>query len=303
MTPDASLVINLSAGDVAYAYETAKALIESHRDSVKAVIIVIDTIKAPFSNFYNHSERYAEPLFSEKIKKVRETVDKLKTEGLVDQIISLKNGDPYIKNLSKKYFRNRIHETHDFRGAPITAYLVGLEACNTRYIVHYDGDILLHQVPGADWIIKGIQILETTGHLISISPNPAPPPATTSKEDYTDLQWFSTRCLLINKEILITQLPLVANGHRVELWLRKVFKRTYPPAFETILYKRLRQGKYLTRYLVGEPAWYIHPENKGEIFADLLEPIIQSIHNGDYPPQQTGNETLLIDDWKTYLQK
>lgn len=304
MPADASLLINLSAGDAAYGYLTVKALAEAHRKAVKDIIIVIDSIKAPFSTFYDHAKRYAEPRYSENIRLITEAVYKLKDEGLADKVIELKTDDPAIKELASIFFDNRIKETHDFRGAPITAYMVGLAACNTRYVVRYDGDIILHQLPGTDWILEGIKSLETEKEIIAISPCPSPQKSIDpAGETFTDIHWFSTRCLLLNKELLMKQRPLIDLKYWPELTARRLLKKTYPPAFESIITRSLKSKLFKTRYLVKEDAWYIHPEDKGRLFLELLPDIIESAKAGKFPSSQAGNETVDLMAWKKYLKK
>ena len=301
---DATLLINLSAGDATYGYLTAKGLIEAHRENVKEVILVVDTIKAQYSTFYDHSKRYAEPQYAEKIGLITAAAYQLKNKGLADRVIVLKEDDPIIKKLAKCYFKNRLTATHDFRGAPIAAYMVGMAACNTKYLVRYDGDIIIHQTPGSDWILKGIAYLENESTLIGASPNPAPavldsPP----KIDHTDIFWFSTRCVLLNKDLLLKQTPLFDYSQIPEFTLRKILKRTYPPAFETIVSRRLKAKKLVTRYLSNEEAWYLHPEDKGELFLNLLPGIIAKAKSGLYPSCQGGKETLQLAAWKDFLKE
>jgi hypothetical protein len=303
MPADASLLINLSAGDAAYGYLTVKALAEAHRESVKDIVIVIDSIKAPFATFYDHAKRYAEPQYSENIRLITEAVYKLKDEGLADKIIELKTGDPSIKKLAAQFFNNRVKETHDFRGAPITAYMVGLAACDTKYVVRYDGDIILHQLPGTDWILEGIKNLETEKDIIAVSPCPSPQKSKNPEaEKFTDIHWFSTRCLLLNKELLMQQRPLIDIKYWPELTARRILKKTYPPAFESIITKSLKSKLFKTRYLIQEDAWFIHPEDKGKLFLQLLPEIIENVKAGKFPPAQAGNETFDLPAWENYLQ-
>ena len=303
MPADASLLINLSAGDATYGYHTVKALAQAHRKAVKDIVIVIDSIKAPYATFYDHSKRYSEPQYSENIRLITEAVYKLKDEGLADKIIELKTGDPAIKKLASQFFKNRLKETHDFRGAPITAYMVGLANCDTKYVVRYDGDIILHQLPGTDWILEGIKSLEVEKDIIAVSPCPSPQKSIdTAGEKYTDIHWFSTRCLLLNKDLFMQQRPLIDIKYWPELTARRILKRTYPPAFESIITKSLKSKLFKTRYLVQEDAWFIHPEDKGQLFLELLPGIIEQVKAGKFPSVQAGNETVDLPAWENYLQ-
>ena len=304
MPADASLLINLSAGDAAYGYLTVKALAEAHRQAVKDIVVVIDSIKAPFVTFYDHVKRYEEPRYSENMRLITEAVYSLKEQGLADKIIELKTGDPSIKKSAAQFFNNRLKETHDFRGAPITAYMAGLAACDTKYVVRYDGDIILHQLSGTDWILEGIKSLETGKDIIAVSPCPSPQKSIDpAGEKFTDIHWFSTRCLLLNKTLFMQQRPLIDLKYWPELTARRLLKKTYPPAFESIITKSLKSKLFKTRYLVQEDAWYIHPEEKGKLFLELLPGIIENVKAGKFPIEQAGNETVDLQAWQKYLQK
>ncbi|MBS1504550.1 MAG: hypothetical protein JST32_20990, partial [Bacteroidetes bacterium] len=170
MDNDVTLVINLSAGDELYAYTVVEALSAAHRHTVAEVVVVVDTLKSQFSRFYDHARRYAEPGYSRKIHSITATAERLKKDGIINRFIILSEWDAQAEGITKKFFRGHVRETHDFRGAPITAYLVGLNACNTTYAVHYDGDILLHQPGAADWVSQGIHEIKSNAGLIAASP-------------------------------------------------------------------------------------------------------------------------------------
>ncbi|WP_299288384.1 hypothetical protein [uncultured Mucilaginibacter sp.] len=297
---DLTLVINLSAGDVAYAYFTAGALIKAHRKTAKEVILILDDTQAQYSHFYDHQKRYKEPEFTAKLKTVSEIAQEFKHQGLVDQVIYMSNFTNI--NLNRKYLNNRVKETHDFRGAPITAYLAGFEICKTQYLVRYDGDMILHQ-PGKDWVLRGIELLKEYSDCVAVSPRPSPP-------DYNEkinleldpTYWFSTRCTLFDKVKLMKTIPFLQGKFMVEVWLRKLFDKTYPPAFETILTDRLKNHGFKNYYLLTNGSWILHPEEKKESFIKLLPLIIAEVKKGNYPAEQVNNETLELKAWEKYLQ-
>lgn len=300
MPDDLTLIINLSAGDAAYAHLTAGALANAHRQLAKEIIIILDDTKAQHSNFYNHKKRYNEPEYTEKLKKVTETAQSLKQAGLVDEVIMLNHYSTQ-KNLNKKYLNNRVKETHDFRGAPITAYLAGFEACKTQYLVRYDGDMLLHQTT-IDWVIKGIDVLKQHRDCVAVSPRPSPPTSHQNIPDLDSVYWFSTRCTLFDMKKLIYTIPFFSKDYFIEVWLRRWFNKTYPPAFETILCKCLKKRKLKNYYLLKQGSWLLHPEEKNELFVALLPMIITEIGRGNHPMEQVDCETLDLKAWEKYLK-
>ena len=297
---DLTLVINLSAGDAAYAHFTASALIKAHRKTAKEVIIILDDTKAQYSDFYDHKKRYAEPLFSEKLRTVTAIAENIKQEKLADTIIPV---SCYLdKNLNKKYLNNRVKQTHDFRGAPITAYLAGFEACKTQFLVRYDGDMLLHQSE-PDWALKGIKLLQQHADAVAVSPLPSPPlPTKNFNTPFDPTYWFSTRCTLFDTFKLRQTIPLIGAKYYAEVLLRKWMQKTYPPAFETMLCHRLKKYGLKNYYLLNNKSWLLHPEEKNEIFIDLLTQIIASVKKGDFPLVQADNETLDLTAWENFLK-
>jgi len=302
MSPDVSLLINLSAGDAAYGYLTARALAEAHQGTCNETVLVLDLSVAQPSKFYDHAGRYREPAYSERARLMRGVADRLQSEGWADRVVCLDGDKSWPKALAKRYFGSRVRETHDFRGAPITAYTAGLESCRNRFVVRYDGDILLHQPPGGDWVREGLDQLSSDSRIIAVSPCPAPP-HDRRPGFFDDLAWFSTRCLLLDRQEISRQLPLVTGRYRLELFLRKILDRTYPPAFETMLTRKLQSRGFMTRYLVGSEAWYLHPEDKGELFLELLPELLFAVRQGRYPSRQTGCETLDLPAWEEYLHQ
>lgn len=300
MQADLTVVINIAAGDITYADLTVTSLAKAHRKCAKEIILIVDDTKAQFSDFYDHQKRYHEPNFSQKIQKIKAIAQQLKQDGLVDKVIN--TSDFSARNLSKKYSKNLVKATHDFRGAPITAYLVGFEICTTQYLVRYDGDMLLYQ-PNTDWALKGIELLKKYPDCIAVSPQPSPPNQNQKNDlNFDPTYWFSTRCTLFDQFKLINTIPFIQVKYGIELLLRKWLNKTYPPAFETILVQRLKKLNFKNYYLINYDCWLLHPENKNELFINLLPEILSAIKKGNYPIEQANQETLALDIWQKYFK-
>lgn len=300
MLADLTLVINLSAGDAAYAEFTASALAKAHREQAKEIIVILDDTIAQYSTFYDHQKKYQEPNFSERLLKVAEIAEHMKIDGLVDQVIYTSNYlTPEI--LHKKYLNNLGKETHDFRGAPITAYLIGFDACKTQYLVRYDGDMLLHKTYN-HWVLKGIDLLKQYQECVAVSPRPSPPPNQQADIEIDPTYWFSTRCTLFDMVKVNNTTPFIRGKYRGELLMRKWAKKTYPPALETILFQCFKSCGFKNYYLLKNNGWLLHPEEKNELFVKLLPEIILEIEKGNYPEEQANKETLELAAWEKYLQ-
>lgn len=300
MPADLTLIINLCPGDAAYAALTAGHLAKAHRWQAQEIIVIIDDTKAQHSAFYDHKNRYQEPGYSISLAKITAVACQMQAVGLADKVLILSQ---YAEktHLHKKYLNNRVTATHDYRGAPITAYLAGFEACKTQYLVRYDGDMLLHQLT-VDWVLTGIDLLQKHADCIAVSPQPAP---SVMKQDMAveidPTYWFSTRCTLFDRLKMLSTTPFIYGKYRRELLLRKWMQKTYPPALETIVCNRLKSAGFKNYYLLNH-GWLIHPEQKNQLFLDLLPQIILEIEKGNYPNGQANKETLDLPAWEKYLQ-
>lgn len=300
MPANLTLVIHLSAGDETYAKETASSLIQSHRAAANTVVLIVDTVQAQHSSFYNHKKRYQQPAYQEKTNRVRAIANSLKASGLADTVLDTADFDQ--QKLLKKYLQNRVDATHDFRGAPIAAYLLGFDVCKTRYMVRYDGDILLHQNPNEDWAIKGIRQMENNPDVVAVSPRTSPPAQTQFQQNGDRAYWFSTRCTLFDLQKISGIFPLARGWYRFELLARQWLNKTYPPAFESLLTRRLKTLGLSNYYQLEDEAWILHPEQKDEDFCKLLPQMVKCISKNIYPPEQAGNETLDLQAWKNLLR-
>lgn len=300
MPADLTVIINLCHADAPYAALTAGHLAKSHREQAKEIIVVIDDIQAQPSDFYNHQERFKEPDFSINLEKIITIANQLQLDGLADQVLILSKYSTKT-HLHQKYLNNHVTATHDFRGAPITAYLAGFEACKTQYLVRYDGDMLLHQ-SAVDWVLTGINLLQQHADCIAVSPRPAPTEMSESFSVTTDpTYWFSTRCTLFDRIKLLTTTPFIYGKYRRELLMRKWMQKTYPPALETMVCQRLQNAGLKNYYLLNH-GWLIHPEQKNQLFVTLLPRIILEIEKGNFPAEQVNKENLDLSAWEKYLQ-
>ncbi len=300
MPANLTLIINLCPGDAAYAALTAGHLAKAHREQAQEIIVIVDDTKAQHSAFYDHQKRYHEPEYSISLAKITAVANQMLAVGLADEVLLLSKYAAKTQ-LHKKYLNNRVTATHDYRGAPITAYLAGFEACKTQYLVRYDGDMLLHQLP-VDWVLTGIDLLQQHADCIAVSPRPAP----SAMDENTTLQtdptyWFSTRCTLFDRLKMLSTTPFIYGKYRRELLLRKWMQKTYPPALETMVFHRFKSAGLKNYYLLNQ-GWLIHPEQKNELFLDLLPRIISEVEKGNFPKEQANQETLDLPAWEKYLQ-
>ena len=316
--PGVTFQVNLSPGDIAYAKLTVPALVRTHRANVAATMAVVDCCKPQRTRKIEPERDYPEPRFSQRAEQICAIAAELQAEGWIDQVVILRPGDALLAALNRKYLGNLIRGTHDAKGTPILAYLVPFEVAQTRYVVHYDADMLLHQDPGYDWTVEATQRMRNLPRAVIASSRYSPPftaqrnlPDATSLHEgptpeHVDggwlINWFSTRCMLMDRERLAPYLPLPQGRLLLEVLARRLLDRDHPMALEMMLCRRIggEGGRRLD--LKSERAWILHPDNKGEKFLRLLPAMLKAIAAGDIPDGQRGWENVKLPLWEDFLR-
>jgi hypothetical protein len=317
---DVTLQINLSAGDVTYARMTVPALVAAHHGHVKEVVGIVDCCRPQQTQVIDPDTKFPVEVFAARVATIREIAERFLREGVFDRVIYVEPGDPRIDRLLSRYIGWPVTETHDCFGCGLVSYLYGFDEVTTRFLLHYDADMLLHQEPGYDWIVEGVARLQADPSAISATPRVSPPYDSSSTtagpsrvqsdvwiergDGYWRLGWFSARCYLIDVNRLNGWLPLIGlNDWRyfIEVIARKVLARGYPPHPEMMIHRRAQRLRAYRIDLMSEQSFLIHPFDKGDRFVRLLPDILESIHRGDIPGQQRGWENLDLDAWEEHL--
>lgn len=230
MTPssDITFQINLCAGDADYAAKTVPALIATCRDKVGEVLVVLDECYPQASPVFRPAERFSRESFQQRLEVVKGFCDQWKEQGLVDRVESLRPGDLLIAELNKKYTGEDTPWTHDHWGHAFTAYFAAWDFPRTRFVLHSDADIFLHDATAGSWVADACDMLKERADTIALSPRIAPPlagdsemirqgfkesawlPAWTLKktDGGWESNWPSTRFHLIDRDKLGALLPL-----------------------------------------------------------------------------------------------
>lgn len=312
-----SLQINLSAGDIAYVHLTAPALVNSHRKNVDEVVAVVDCCRPQKTKFVDPEKRFPEPEFGKRVERICTVAEELKAEGYFDRVYYLRPGDPLLLALSRKFFRNFVHATHDSGGIGFMSYLAGLEVCRTQYVIHYDADMLLHQVVGFDWSVEAKKFIEREPDALAATPRVSPPfPTGGGVKDGPSLHeglphdpvhggwrssWFSTRCFLIDLHKLAGYLPLLDLRLAAEAFARRYLRGVYPLPLEVMLHRRVGSCGGWRLSLDSENAWLIHPSSKPPRYIELLPEILSSVRAGEVPEEQRGYTEVRLPAWENYL--
>lgn len=313
---DLSLQINLSAGDIGYARLTVPRLVRAHPQIARR-IAVVDLCRPQRTRIFDSNTRLPEPAFSTRTQAIRELAEAFLSEGLFDRVVFLEPGSPQFESLAARYTARGMIETHDYGGCANMAYWAGIDAAETRYVVHYDADICLHQAPGFDWALAAMRVWDHYPAAIFATPRISPPGfANTPEVDAPSLHegrpservadgwlndWFSTRCFLVDRNRLAPHLPLMQGPLAWEYRLRRLFDRGYPPGPETLLFRRLGSRGFKRLNLADERAWMLHPNSKPSDYLALLPELLDCVSAGRIPPAQRGNSEIDLAAWQRFL--
>jgi hypothetical protein len=224
---EVTLQINLCAGDLAYAESTVSALVATHRPDVSEVVIVADACR-PHSTPLLHAEKvFPAAGFAARVARLRTLCDTLQSAGLADRVVWLEPDPVVLRALNEKYGGIATPRSHDHLGHAFSAYFLGWASVHTRYVAHFDADLVLWQQAGFHWLPAAVAALGRDPTLVGVSPRIAPPPEgdrmvhveaqgsgwlpTWPLERVTDgwrSPWFSTRCHVIDRQRLAAVLPL-----------------------------------------------------------------------------------------------
>jgi hypothetical protein len=185
--------------------------------------------------------------FSARVARLRELCASLQTDGRVDRVVWLDPDPNTLCRINQRYAGVTTRCSHDHLGHASAAYFLGWDSVRTRYVAHFDADILLWQQPGFSWIRAGVDALRADESLVAASPRIAPPTGGPAMVDVAApgsgwlpswplvpvaagwrSPWFSTRCHLLDRERLARFLPLGGTaGHR----RAAAFERIFSPLF------------------------------------------------------------------------
>ena len=313
---DVTVQINLCAGDAAYAEQTVPLLVNAHPGAVRR-LAVVDCCKPQRTRIFAPDTRLPEPNFTQRMHRVRELAVEFQRQGLFDEIVWLEPGSPLFAKLASRYVRPWMTETHDYGGCAFMAYWAALGHARTRFVLHYDADMCLHQDPGFDWAAATLSVWDDVPQAVAATPRISPPGfARTPSEDAPSVHegrpavripagwlndWFSTRCFLFDCQRLDSHLPLVT-ALRSPVWrLRQLADRGYPPGPESLLSAVLGPRGARRLNLADERAWLLHPNSKPPAYLALLPRLLASVTAGRVPAAQLGHSDINLSAWTEFL--
>lgn len=308
-----TLQINLCAGDWAYAELTVPSLLAAH-PGVAERLLIVDLCKPQRTGIVDPGRRFPEPAYTQRVERITDISNRWLASGQVDRVVWLRPGDALFEKLSRKYLRPWVTETHDYGGCALMSYLAAFELCPTRWLLHYDADMLLHQAAGFDWSAQAQAAMSDNAAIVAAIPRPSPPPLdppdAPSRTERLTLHlhhagwlnaWFSTRCYLFDLERLRPCLPLLQGRIYWETLAAKILRRGYPRAPEIMLFRRLGAAGRCRLMLHDRRAWLLHPTRKDATFVTALPSLQTAIAAGRCPDRQRGEQDLNLEFWRDIL--
>ena len=199
------------------------------------------------------------------------------------------------------------------------SYLAGFEETKTRYLIHYDADMLLYQASNYDWSQEAKELIDKQPKAVAASPRISPPfnleqklsdaPSLHEGRPLTPVEggwrndWFSTRCYFIDREKLSQYLPLIQGNLLLETLLLKYLNRGYPRSPEIMFFKRIGGSGGWRLNLKSENAWLLHPVNKPPRYLELLPQIQEAVLQGKVPAEQRGYANINLPAWEKFFDK
>ncbi|BAZ03601.1 hypothetical protein [Calothrix sp. NIES-3974] len=312
-----TLQINLSPGDINYAHLTVPPLVKSHRENVDEVLAIVDCCRPQKTKIIDPEKRFPEPSFSERVEKISIITENLKSKGYIDTIVYLHPNNSIQPILAHKYLGDWVNETHDYGGCALMSYLAAFEVTKTRYLIHYDADMLLYQAPNYDWSIEARNLIDKEEKAVAATPRISPPFSKEKKlvdapslhegrplykvESGWRNDWFSTRCFLIDITKLSSYLPLIQGHLLLETLAIKYLNRGYPRSPEIMLHKRIGSAGGWQLNMDTERAWLLHPATKPTRYLELLPRIQEAILAGQVPNEQEGYADINLSAWERFL--
>lgn len=307
-----TIQINLSPGDAEIAHHTVPAIIAAC-NLYDEIIIIVDCVKAQSTKLFDAEARLIEPIFTSNLKKICDFAEMLKFTRVVTEVYYLNsNMHDYMQFLANKFLGTDYYYSHGYGGTGNMSYWMGIDMAKYRYVLHFDGDLIISQ--NSNWVYETISNMSLSENYIFGAPRHAVPIENDfqniSKHEGIQLtdhisfwthNWFSTRCFILDQVKLDRYLPLIKGSLNVELFLRRLIKKDFRFDPEIVFYKRLGNEKGVRKVINKESAYYMHPFSKPPELIKYLGRIINSYGLGLIPNEQQGDPELNLDAWINYL--
>ncbi len=222
-----------------------------------------------------------------------EVLEKLRSEGLIDDFLTAPNDPTTIKEVNHRWFGVRTDTTHSMTGVPVYPQLFALEQAKGNFILQVDSDaIIVRRDPSHSYLADMKGALDGNRNALSVSFNIA------HQMDSGFNEYSSpgngefvpeVRFCLIHRTRFFDQRPYpneLTNGHLKLTWYRSV--------------EKAQAERGLISLRGGDPrTFYIHPPNDRKKDADQWFSVIDRAESGYVPDVQFERVDLSggSDDW------
>lgn len=305
--------VNLAPVDLPHARHILPHQIHQWRGQVERIVLTVDT--QPGSGRYSDRWQEHEPGF-------RSLLDGIMADESNVSVVDVDYSETVATALSEAFLGGHDVPVKDSYGAPFYAYLFGLMAAGSRYVLHSDAD-MLYGGGSRNWLPEAIALLRDHTDVLVAGPFPGPPTADGSIPDSVaarhagsqrhgsspcsaDLaspalrfSHLSTRSFLID----LDRFRVRVGALRIEPTPPPRWSDRSPGAapLEICLSRALHDHDLARIDLLGvDPGmWVLHPPYRTAGFLRDLPELIRRVESGDVPDGQRGdfdvNDSMV--DW------
>lgn len=306
-TLDCTLSINVARTDVAFLEATIPHL--TTRAHFAHRVLVMDT-RPPSSDFRSRPHAGS-------VEQLIDVCETLRSRGCVDELVEVDYSEERLRTRYRPRFRRAVDATHDFHGAPVHGYMFALDSAPTRYVVHADSDMMLHQAHAApSWVERGIELMRRHADLFCVLPRSGPPRAdgrlfqpdafVRDARGFCRFTTFTSRIFLVDTRRMEQLYPLDPRWprqapcgwrRRARLLANRWRGRSTLPAWEMMVTARMAELGWWRADLEASTAWSLHPLDRSSRFFARLPSIIERVERGEYPSAQAGHYDLQLESW------
>lgn len=309
--PSCSLWIFVARTDVSFMMHTIPHLVKMSNFPFEERVLAVDTA----------------PLSGDKIlrsgigtmEELKNLTQKLLEAKVVDRVVDFNYDPSYRQRIYLKHFGSLLRATHNYKGYPILGSIFTIEECRSKYMVHFDSDMMMYQQPDFSWIKEGMKLMDKHPHLMFVRPLSGPPkedgtifqsnPHDLHPDGFYQFKFFGSRVYLINRQRFdeLLPLPIIWRFYRqalinsfpegIKTFLNVFAGKGKLESWEIMVSEKLQQTNYIRGTLTNPRAWTLHPIDRSPAFIEALPRIIEKIEAGEYPPQQASYYDLIPKLW------
>lgn len=292
--------INLAPGDYRLAKHPLPHQIETWRDQVDEILLIVDLHRSA-GRFGANWEEGKTSLF--------QAIEQL---DFPVRVVEVDYSREAKARCAEHWTGGRPISEKDFRGGPSYAYFFGLTEARGRWILHSDADLFFGG-RSKNWLAEDMEIYELNDDILFMGPH-AGKPTTDGRlltlphqsdaraKNGCQFDFMSTRLFLIDQErfrkkitaftpkrpSLRSRIKAMVEGNTAwdlpEHWMSEAMTAAGMCRFEFT-------GK-------GDGMWSLHPPYRCPEFFEKLSDLVTMAESGDLPEEQLGNhdiDTCLVD--------